>query len=510
MKPADAGQESLSISFYTRSRDDASLAAKALCHAYPGSKVTARLPDGSAGDDPANLIIIDSRAATEAQLDHILESAPETPAVIIVGDLTEVRRFGRHLTGRRALATRADIGGIGLIQSVHHLLDRQRLRDQLRKASAHLKELSIRDDLTKLFNHRHFNELLALEVRKANRYKRPLALVIFTIKNFTAINEAFGHALGDRVLVRAAEMIRGAVRDVDIPTRYGDNEFAVILPESDEAAARIVAGRISESLAKIELPGDGENSRVAVSSGIGALAPGIQTRDDLLRTALGALIEAKRNGAGSICSSGEAESRRRSVRENRQLIEQMGERLARLAGEAHASYFKSLVRAVGDIPVMKQQVLPHSERVAFYAERLAERVGMDRQLARAIYRAGVLHDLGKLAIDPEILAKPARLTEPEERLMRGHPLFAAQMIGRTPLATAELEAIIHHHERHDERIPRPARVLAIAEAWDAMISPQPYRAEPLTLDRALSEMRDGAGTQFDPVLVLKFTGLISG
>jgi len=516
---ARAEEKGLDIAFLTSSDDDAREALRALTHAFPGASVT-RLAPGSEVPHSASLAMIDTSGLSEAQADLLLETMPDVPALLVVADLTEVRRFSRHMSGTRSIVSRADLGGIGVIQAVHHLLERRKLREQLFRASKHLKEISIRDELTGLYNHRHFNELLTGEVRKANRYRRPLGLVILSIKNFTAINEALGHEEGDRILVAAARAIRDTIREVDLPTRYGDNEFAVILPESEEEAARIVAKRIADALIEGALPARGEREKVKVSTGVAALGEHAHTKDELVKTALGALLEAKRNGAGAICSSNEAMARRREVHENRQLIEQLGVRMQAIARETQLSYFRAIIKALAGIPLVKRQLMPHSERVAFFAQRLAERHGMDGEPSRSLYRAGLLHDIGKLAIDEEILCKPARLSEPEEELMRGHPSFAVQIMGRSSFVSAEIEAIMHHHERFDgsgypeglkgEGIPFPARILAIAEAWDTMISPQPYRPEPLTLDSALAELKKGSGSQFDPDLVDRFCALISG
>ncbi len=513
-------QATLHIPILTSRPDDSRLVQKALERVFQNVNVFAADDVSKLDACGASFAIIDQEAASDVRIEHILDSAGELPIVVIVKDLTEVRKFSRHLSGRRAIVTRADIDGIGLIQAVHHLLERQKLQEQLRKAAHRLKEQSIRDELTGLYNHRHFNEVLACEIKKANRYKRPLGLVIISIKNFTSLNETFGHHEGDRILTRASEIIRSAVREVDIPARYGDNEFAVILPESDEDAAEIVAARMRDALCAIELPSDNAFPRIAVSSGVAALSPSIETKEALLKTALGALIEAKRNGSGAICTSNDVESRRQTLRENRQLIEQLAERIAAITSEAQFAYFRSLIKAVGDIPLMKKLLLPHSERVAFFTQRLAERSGFTPEGARILYKAGLLHDAGKLAIDCDILMKPSRLSEPEAALVRQHPAFAVQILGRTPLLGNAVDAIMHHHERFDGsgypdgmaggEIPLPARILGIAEAWDTMVSPQPYRPEPLSLDAALSELRKEAGKQFDPDLVEKFTGLISG
>lgn len=520
MKPSPLSGTQLSIILLTHRPQDAVLVRRTLAHVYPGVEVQSTPDEKMLADASPSLVLIDTQSIGGAALEHLLDQISGIPTILLVSDFAEVRQFSPLLSGRRAIVTRHDLEGMGLIQGVHHLLERHMLAEQLHRASHHLKELSIRDDLTKLFNHRHLDSLLSTEVKKANRYKRPLGLVIVSLKNFTAINETCGHYEGDRILARAADLVREAVREVDIPARYGDNEFAIILPESDEMAAAVVGERIQKALTTIALPGAKEEIAVETCCGIGALSPRVQTKDELLRTALGALLEAKRNGHNAICTSGEMAARRQEVRENRQLIEQLHERITRIAVETERAYFQSVMKAIGEIPTVKRILMPHSERVAFFAQRLAEALGLAEVESRAVYRAGLLHDAGKLAIDAALLSKPEKLSAPEQELMRQHPLFAVQMLGSTPFFTSELSAVLHHHERLDgtgypeglagETIPLSARILSIAEAWDTMITAQPYRAEPLPLDAALAELRKGQGTQFDPEFADRFMSLIAG
>lgn len=520
MKPTSPSGTRLSLLLLTHRPQDAVVIRKTLSHVYPGVEVRSTPDEKALREGAAAIAFIDTQCIGGAALCHLLDGLHAVPTILIAADLAEVRRLGPLLSGRRVIVTRGDIEGMGLIGGVHHLLERQMLSEQLARASRHLKELSIRDELTKLYNHRHLEELLATEVKKANRYRRPLGFVIISLKNFTAINETHGHSEGDRILSRAADLVRQAVREVDIPARYGDNEFAVILPESDETAAAVVGERIQKAFAEITVPGPEGEMALESCCGIAALSAAVQTKEELLRTALGALLEAKRGGHNAICTSGEMAARRREVRENRQLIEQLHERIDRIGSETERTYFQSVMKAIGEIPTVKKVLMPHSERVAFFAQRLAESLGLPEAQARSIHRSGLLHDAGKLAIDAAILAKPGKLTGAEHDLMRQHPLFAVQILGSAPFFTSELPAILHHHERIDgtgypegvsgEAIPLPARILSIAEAWDTMVTAQPYRPEPLPFDAALAELRKGSGRQFDPDLAERFAALIAG
>jgi|GEM_PF-1766441 diguanylate cyclase (GGDEF)-like protein len=507
----------LDISLFTDRPDDARLIQKTLEHVYPGIEVNTYTEFKDFTATSPSLFIIDTAHASGTRLEHVLDILPDIPTLLTVEDFAEVRKFGDRLTGRRGIVTRNDLSGMGLIQAMHHLLERQQLHEQLQRTSRHLKELKRRDDLTGLFNHRYFNETLSSEVKKSNRYKRPLGLIIVSVKNFSTINKTLGHHEGDRILAKVAQTIRDVVREVDTPARYGDNEFGIVLPESDEAAVAVVASRIHQALGQIT---NGTEVNIVTCLGVASLGPNLQTKEELLRTALGALAEAKRNGQSAICTSADILSNKEKIRENRQLIEQLHDRLARLSSEAQRSYFQSLLKVVGEVPALKKMLLPHSERVAFFGRRIAESIGQDEEEAIRIYRAGLLHDAGKLAIDPEILAKPDRLSTTEEELMRQHPLFGIQIIGNPPFLTTELDAVLHHHERYDgtgypdrlagHDIPLAARILAITEAWDTMTTPQPYRPQPLSFDSALEELTKNAGSQFDPELVERFTSLIAG
>jgi putative nucleotidyltransferase with HDIG domain len=158
----------------------------------------------------------------------------------------------------------------------------------------------------------------------------------------------------------------------------------------------------------------------------------------------------------------------------------------------------------------------HSARVSLYAGELASAVGLPRSDVAVIRRAGLLHDLGKLMVLDAILLKPGPLTPEELSVVRGHPVVGARILRRLRHFEREAQAVEHHLERFDgaghpdgqrgEAIPVPARIVAIADAFDAMTSPRPYR-EALSLEAALEELGRAAGHQFDPGFVQTFVTL---
>jgi HD-GYP domain-containing protein (c-di-GMP phosphodiesterase class II) len=158
----------------------------------------------------------------------------------------------------------------------------------------------------------------------------------------------------------------------------------------------------------------------------------------------------------------------------------------------------------------------HAHRTTRLALALARAVGATPPAVAALRHGGPLHDVGKLEVDAAILAKPAALDDDELATVRRHPLVGAQLVGRVRSLRHAVGCILHHHERWDgtgyphglarEAIPVEARILAVADAYDAMTSDRPYRAA-IAHDEALRELQRCAGTQFDPRVVAAFATL---
>jgi diguanylate cyclase (GGDEF)-like protein len=183
------------------------------------------------------------------------------------------------------------------------------LQDQLRAAKAQLEKLSVTDDLTGLYNHRHFEERLHDEFRRSHRYCDPLALVMLDLDHFKTINDRFGHPFGDRVLRETAELISTSIRDPDICARYGGEEFALILPKAHLQGALTVAERIHREMSRRTYTTDvdpvrGKPTEVRVTASLGiAFYPSkdVTSSEALLKFADEALYRAKREGRNAIC-----------------------------------------------------------------------------------------------------------------------------------------------------------------------------------------------------------------
>jgi diguanylate cyclase (GGDEF)-like protein len=349
--------------------------------------------------------------------------------------------------------------------------------------------LALTDPLTGLGNHRSFHERLQRELVLAEEEGTSLALCLVDFDDLKSVNDRFGHPVGDLVLGQVASRLRQGGEAF----RLGGDEFAVLLPRQDERQATAVARSIVERVAGLDVEGVGP---VTVSAGVAIYPMQGTGRDELIRLADSALYWAKQDGKNRVRAYA-AES---ILRAN---LEQLADTPDRAAQYRAA---ESLARAVDERDAYTGS---HSQRVGDYSARIARRLGADEPAVELTRLAGNLHDLGKLAIPEEVLRKPSSLSEVERLMLERHPQIGYRMLeslGVQPVA----EWVLHHHERWDgagypnrlagDKIPLGARIIFVADAYDAMTSERAYR-QPLTQNDALAELERCAGTQFDPTVV---------
>ena len=353
--------------------------------------------------------------------------------------------------------------------------------------------LALTDPLTGLGNHRHFHERLQRELLRAEEEDRSLTLCFIDVDDFKKVNDRFGHPSGDRVLSQVA----GRLRQGGEAFRLGGDEFALLLADHDEATALAAANSIVERVAALDLDHIG---RVTVSAGLATFPLQGHGRDELIRLADSALYWAKEHG-------------KNRVRLPRPAVVELAE-LKRLAdGPDKAARYRAAASLAKAVDARDAYTGSHSSRVGDLAARVAKRIGLDPEHVELTRLAGSLHDLGKLAIPEEILRKPGSLTDSEWLVLERHPQIGFRMLdslGVDPVA----DLVLHHHERWDgagypdrlagEAIPLGARIILVADAYDAMTTDRIYQTK-RSHHAALTELRRCAGSQFDPGIVAAFT-----
>lgn len=186
--------------------------------------------------------------------------------------------------------------------------------NELRNANDKLEKLAFRDGLTNLYNHRYFQEILATEISRVQRYGRPLALLLFDIDHFKKVNDTYGHPAGDQVLINMAQAISKAVRPSDIIARYGGEEFAVILPETNFSGMKVFAERLRRCVASITTETGQHSIKITISCGGAHFSPGDDiSPNTLISTADRALYVSKKNGRNMVTSLPAIENESHSI-----------------------------------------------------------------------------------------------------------------------------------------------------------------------------------------------------
>jgi len=362
------------------------------------------------------------------------------------------------------------------------------------------------DGLTGICSHRMLQQVMDTEVSRAGRYSRDLSVVMFDLDDFKASNESFGHEEGDQLLCWLAAHISSSIRGVDTVARYGGDEFVLVLPETADKAAELVADRIRQAVEK----GAGRKSALnapacTISAGVASLTDDIKTRHALLLAADVALYRAKREGKNQIAvyePGMNKDYRTNSARLKTLLVDQS---------------FGAIEALSAAVDAKDSNTRGHSEAVTAYAVALARKLGLSESELENVRAAALLHDIGKIGMPDAILKKPGSLEQGEWEVVESHTVVGSDILEKIQQLKTIIPGVRHHHERVDgmgypnglkgAQIPLIARIIALADAFDAMVSDRSYR-KAMPRKQAIEEIQRCAGTQFDPQLVKLFVGVL--
>jgi len=366
---------------------------------------------------------------------------------------------------------------------------------------AELEQRAVTDGLTGLFNHRHFQETLLGEVERAARYDLVFSLLMMDLDLFKTVNDRLGHPRGDEALKAVAEVMRANARTTDFVARYGGEEFVMILPGTTAGQAGGLAERIAQGVREIRLAVP-HQPPLSLSIGVADYPACGRDRESLIAAADTALLFAKRSGRDMV-----ADFSRISLVE----LDQTGlEGLAVRLEKADIETLETLAAAIDMRDAFSGE---RAAGVARAAGLVADELRLNETQCDMLRVAALVYDIGKVGIPVEVLNRRGELTAGEKSTIRRHPEIGMRLLESTMHLHALAPVILHHHERWDgegypdglkgEAIPFAARVIAVCDAWQAMVSDRPYRPA-LTPERAIAELRAGAGSQFDPQLVEAF------
>ena len=384
------------------------------------------------------------------------------------------------------------------------------------------------DSLTLLYNHRGFQEILTNEISRAQTNKQKLSVIMMDICNITKINKELGHAKGDEVIKLVAEKVRQNMREGDIAGRYGGDEIAIILPNTSIEQAKYVAEYLTYSLSCCFID---EIGPIKVSVGVATYPDCSDDKYSLLVLAEQAMYvsQAKgyKDGMSAIISSADFnfwdDIALKSYAEilgkrHAQLGINFEEELLSRFNNDHAILGNRISEVAsslaGAIDSKDTYTKGHSTSVSKFSEALARAINLPEEDVERIKLGALLHDVGKIGIPETVLKKEGPLSDEEWVIMKQHPTIGAEKVLMPNPSLRHLIPIVkYHHERIDGKgypegltngdIPLEAKIVAIADTYHALISDRPYR-KGMNIEKALSILKEGAGTQWDANLIRTF------
>ena len=329
--------------------------------------------------------------------------------------------------------------------------------------------LSYHDKLTGLYNRRFCEEKIR---RLDTDINLPISIIIGDVNGLKLLNDAFGHDKGDELLQKAAASIRNGCRKDDIVARWGGDEFVILLPKTKPEEVKIIIKNIKELYSNQQV----NALSVSISFGWDTKR---KTDEDILK----------------VLASAEDYMYKHKILENEDM---------------RGNTISTIINTLHEKNPREEQ---HSKRVSEICQKIGIAIGFSEIKISKLKVVGLLHDIGKIAIEEGILNKPGKLAEHEWDEIKRHPDIGYRILSSSREMLELAEGVSAHHEKWDgtgypkglkgEAIPTVARIIALADSYDAMTSERPYR-NPLSDKEVLSEIRKNAGTQFDPEIARIF------
>lgn len=344
------------------------------------------------------------------------------------------------------------------------------MQESVKDSMDQVEYLSYHDLLTEVNNRSFFEKELKLLNTKDNL---PLSLVMIDVNGLKLINDAFGHNAGDNLLRITGEILKKNVRSTDVVSRWGGDEFVLLLPKTSLQEAKTIVEKIHNYSSEITFKyGD-------ISLAVGA-ATKTDPREDMLkvfRLAEEIMYQEKNSVVSSVRS-------------------------------------ETINTIINTLFEKSPETKDHSMRVSELATLIAESLELPENKVNDIKTIGTIHDIGKIVIDSVLLEKTTPLSDEEFEVIQNHSLIGSRMLSLTHEYTRLASGVLHHHERWDGKgypnklkdlqIPLESRIIAVADAFDAMVSPRPYKDSFMTNEQAIAEVVRCSGTQFDPGIVKIF------
>ncbi len=393
-----------------------------------------------------------------------------------------------------------------------------------------VKKQAVTDHLTNLFNRRFFEDALHREATRSLRTKQPFCLIGLDLDHLKKINDTYGHSMGDKAIATIANVIIKNARSVDIPSRFGGEEFFIILPGIDAKGGIAAAERIRSSIesAKIE----GLEGGITASLGVASFIEQTTNIDELFEMCDKAMYSSKQKGRNQVTLADTDNMTswqdiaidafvdiltQHRIPFNKKvasdLIEKLQLKQTDSSGTSTQEMLYSIVDSISKSYFPLYQEGSTKNKVTL-ATLIAKRMNLSKADIDKLKIAMLLYDIGNTMMPKELLKKPAPLNQKEKDEIKKHPIVGAQEILKPISSVSNIIPIIeHHHENWDgtgypsnkkgEEIPTTSQIILITDSYFAMISYRPYR-KAYTIDEAIEEIKQNANKKYSKELVEAF------
>lgn len=366
-----------------------------------------------------------------------------------------------------------DDGNVEALEGIVIDITDQKMRE------AQIQYMSDHDYMTGLYNRRYFEKMMA-QVDAGDSL--PLSIAVADINGLRLINDAFGHGEGDRVIIETAYVLRGCCRKGDVLARTGANEFSILMPNTDNKQAAEMINQLDKACDRYNKTLKNRSYDINLSIGYATKSKSVEIIEQVAKSA-------------------------EDHMHNRKLLDRQG---------THSTLLNSIMATMYE---RSQETQEHAERLSRLAKMIGNKLNLPQKSLNELELLSMLHDIGKVGIDDSILNKAGELSSEEWDVMKKHPEIGYRIAMTSPELEPIAEYILSHHERWDgtgyprglngSNIPLLARILAVADAYDAMTEDRVYR-KAMPVDKAVTEIRKNAGTQFDPEIARIFIECLWG
>jgi len=389
----------------------------------------------------------------------------------------------------------------------------------LQRLNEKFNNLALRDYLTELYNYKYAIARLETEFARSKYGLNFLSILFIDIDYFSSVNDTYGRIFGDKILVQVADLLREHLESNAIIARYSGEEFLVILLDTPKYQATEEAKMIHSKLVSHQFRHDGSSAYLSISIGVASFPEDHATSAmQLVDFANKALCLSKEKGGNKVSIFIQelfTDKEKKVLDESLESLKYKLEHMSKASKNALVEYIYALANA---IRAKDSYTAQHSEDMVNICAETAKKIGLDEDAIENIKYGAMLHDLGKIGISEKILLKKSELTPEERNQIMKHSQIGADIIRSIHVLKDVVPNVLYHHERYDgkgypmglkeEEIPIGARIIAVADAYQALASDRPYR-NAYTKRQAIDILKEESGTHFDPKIVKVFLSVIN-